>query len=101
MHNKLSRNTLFELFNYLLPILCETGLTAPTALLFFLGTGGARKPSIIDDMKKYYISKIYFAGKLLKLTTKCFLLVADSYKYYLKNSSLTGLSILLSASEYH
>ena len=36
-------------------------------LLFFLWTGGVRKPSISDDMEKYII-KICFAGMLLKLT---------------------------------
>ena len=69
-------------------------------LSFFLRTGGVRNPNRFDDMEKYHITNICFAGNLLNVTKKLFLLLADSYKYYLRYFSLTGLSILLSASEY-
>ena len=80
MHNKLSCSALFELLNYLLPISCKTGLNVPTFV--FPANWRCSKPSRIDDIEKYHITKICLAGNQLNVTKKFFLLLADSYKYY-------------------
>ena len=60
-------------------------------LSFVLRTGGVRKPSRIDDMEKYHITKICLAGNQLNVTKKFFLLLADSYKYYFEIFFFDGI----------